>query len=173
MNSNNMACKWNPSLFQYSLLIEFTWTLYILAMCGGTIFHCNIWSFSKCSENCKSIASDYNFFVSICYKSIAGDYRMSQLFCQCCASSIRPEIHAHCPRPPVHARTLSPRPNFVCALMSAPKDSTRLCDVCGSRPKLSTPMPIPAYARSCFGWRLAHCRGQLLQTSNRHVSEQQ
>ena len=59
-----MACKWNPSFFECSLLIEFAWTLYVLAMCGGTIFHRNRWSFSKCSENYKFVISDYNFFVS-------------------------------------------------------------------------------------------------------------
>ena len=111
-----MACKWSPLLFQCSLLIKFAWTLRVLAKCGGTIFHYNIWNFSKCNENCKSVASDHNFFVS----NALYDINLLQVITKCrncsdnvvlwaCAWQSAPTIHAlpstyalH-----VHARILS------------------------------------------------------------------
>ena len=169
MNSNNMACKWNPSLFQCSLLIEFSWILRILAMCGGTIFHRNIWSFSKCSENCKSIASNYNFFVSNALY-VTNLLQVTQnvvvLLPMLCfdhlPGSPRPPSTPSCLCPHVRACTSCPRLNSVRALTSMPRDLTRLHAVCGSRPKLSAPILVAACARSCFDWRPTHfCRQPL------------
>jgi hypothetical protein len=58
-------------------------------------------------------------------------------------------------------------------ILSAPRDSTGSRPVCGSRPKLSVPVPVPACARSCSGWRPARFRGHPPQTANCHVGGQQ
>jgi hypothetical protein len=97
------------------------------------------------------------------YKSSAGDHRMSQLFRGCTQQSA----------PTVRARTSSPRPNSICALSSAPKDSTCSRAVYGSRPKLSAPTPVPACARSCSGSRPTGFCGQPPHIANRHVGGQQ
>ena len=92
---------------------------------------------------------------------------MSQLFKQYYASSVRLVVRSY------RARTSRPRPNFVRALTSAPRDLTHLHAVCGLRLKLSAPMSISAYTRNCSDWRLVHFRGQPLQTANRQVGGQQ
>jgi hypothetical protein len=69
---------------------------------------------------------------------------MSQLFCQCYASSVHWTVRAHCPRPPIRARTSCPCPNFVRALTSVSKDLIRSQAVCGSRPSCPRPNFIRA-----------------------------
>jgi hypothetical protein len=86
---------------------------------------------------------------------------MLQLFCQCSASSVRPAVRAHRPRPPVRARTSGPHPNTVRAQRLDP-----------FAPRLWL-APKAVRARSCFGWRPARFRGQPPQTANRHVGGQQ
>jgi hypothetical protein len=126
--------------------MEFAWTLCLLAMCGGTIFHRNIWSFSKCSEKSKSIASYHNF---IFYFQILTNLVQVITECRSCF-----KLAPGSPRPP--SAPSCPRTHFRSApeILSAPRDSTRSLAVCGSHPKLSAPMPVLACARSCSGWRL-------------------
>jgi hypothetical protein len=155
--------------------MEFAWTLCLLAMCGGTIFHRNIWSFSKCSEKSKSVASNHNFLFFFQIHYMLQLTNLVQVITECRSCSANAVLRA-CARQSastVRARTSGPCPNSVCALSSAPRDSTYSRAVCGSRPKLSTPVPVPACARSCSSWRPARFRGQPPQTTNRHVGGQQ
>jgi hypothetical protein len=80
---------------------------------------------------------------------------------------MRPAVHVHRPRPPVHARTLGPRPiiraqrlnPFVRRVWLAPEAvRARACSY---------------LRRSCSGWRPARFRGQPPHTANRHVGGQQ
>jgi hypothetical protein len=175
--------------------MEFAWTLCLLAMCGGTIFHRNIWSFSKCSKKSKSVASDHNFFSFFQIHCMLQLTNLVQVIIECrscsanamlwtCARQSAPTVRAlpsayafqvrvHHPRPPIRVRTSGPSPNSVRALLSVPRDSTRLRALCGSRLKLSVPVPIPACARSYSGWCPARFRGQPPHTANRHVGGQQ
>ena len=107
------------------------------------------------------------------YKSSAIDHRMSQFFCQFSALSMRPIVRAYRPRLPVRAYTLSPCPNFVRALLSAPRDSTHSRTMCGSSPKLSVPMPVPACAHNCSSWRSTRFHRQPLHIANHHIGRQQ
>lgn len=83
-----------------------------------------------------------------------GDHRMSRLFCPPC---VRPAVRAQSPRPasaPSRPRTLITSARELC-----PRPHVRaqgqdpFARRCGSRPKLSAPVPVPARARSCSGWR--------------------
>jgi hypothetical protein len=81
-----------------------------------------------------------------------------------CARQSAPTVRA---LPSAHAFQVRAR------ILSTPRDSTRSRPVCGSRPKLSAPVSVPACARSCSGWRPTRFRGQPPQTANRHVGGQQ
>jgi hypothetical protein len=73
-----------------------------------------------------------------------GDHRMSRLFCPPC---VRPAVRAQSPRPAsAHANHVSAR---TLSAPSRPRPGTRPV-----RAKLwLAPVPVPARARSCSGWR--------------------
>jgi hypothetical protein len=114
------------------------------------------------------ITISFSFFQIHCMLQLTN---LVQVITECRSCSANAVLRA-CARqsaPTVRARTSSPRPNSIRALSSAPRDSTHSRPMCGSRPKLSAPMPVPACARSCSGWRPARFRGHPPQTTNRHV----
>jgi hypothetical protein len=101
--------------------MEFAWTLCLLAMCGGTIFHRNIWSFSKCNEKSKSIASYHNFFFNFQIHCMLQLTNLVQVITECRSCfkrgpAVRARISSPCPktrpvRTPCVARARScPRP---------------------------------------------------------------
>ena len=126
-------------------------------MCGGTIFHRNIWSLSKCSESCKSIASNHNFFVSNALYvrnllQVITKYHncSTNIVLWTCARQSAPTVHAHrprmyftsvpefCPRPHIHAQRLD---LFARCLWLTPKSCSRSC------PFPLVPAVVPVGAR--------------------------
>jgi hypothetical protein len=92
--------------------------------------------------------------------------------CRSCSANVVLRACAWQSAPTICARTSHSRPNSIRALTSASRNSICSSVVCGSRPKLSASMPVPACARSCSGWCPAYLRGQPPQTANRHVGGQ-
>jgi hypothetical protein len=118
--------------------------------------------------NLLQVVTIFCFKCTVWYKSPAGDHRMSQLFCQCYALSVRPVVRTHRPRPPIHARTSRPRPNSIRA-----QRLNSFARRVWLMPKLFVPMPVPACTHSSSGSRPARFHGQPPQTANRHVGGQQ
>jgi hypothetical protein len=119
--------------------MEFAWTLCLLAICGGTIFHRNIWSFSKCSKKSKSVASDHNFFFFFQIHCMLQLTNLVQVITECrsCSANAVLRAYARQSAPTVRALPSAHALQVRARILSAPcrsrLDTRPVCAPCGVR----------------------------------------